>query len=88
MDNVVLENGSNFTINIDNLKRCFATMNPRSLPSQQIITEIQKYVEECRKNLQFPVILLNIFDNPAEVSIIYSCFLIYSIRSILYVLWQ
>lgn len=55
-----------FIVNLDDLKKCFEVIKQKNQQSQQMITEAQKYIEECKKDPQFPDILLTIFDDENE----------------------
>ena len=58
-----------FVVNLENLKKCFEVIKQKNQQSQQMIMEAQKYIEECKKDPQFPDILLTIFDDENEVSL-------------------
>ncbi len=59
-----------FVVDLENLKKCFEVIKQKNQQSQQMITEAQKYIEECKKDPQFPEILLTVFDDENEVPIL------------------
>jgi len=70
MDNTALNN-SGFTVNPDNLRKCFEIMNVKTQQDPQVIKEVQNYIEECKKDPQFPEILIQFFENTNEVPYIF-----------------
>lgn len=62
---------NNFSLDIGNLKKCFEIMQMKNQVNQANILEAQKYIAECRKDPQFPVVLLTVFDDASQVNIIY-----------------
>ena len=56
-----------FQINIDDLKKCFEIINQKTSQNQQVLVEVQKYIENCKSDPQFPATLIQIFDNDNEV---------------------
>ena len=62
-----LANTESFSVNPESLKNCFQVLSMKQQQNQQILSEAQNYVQECKKDQQFPVILLGMFDNQAEV---------------------
>jgi len=55
-----------FQINAENLKKCFEIVNQKSSQNQQVLSDVQKYIENCKSDPQFPAILIQIFDNENE----------------------
>jgi len=59
-------NNSGFTVNVENLRRCFEIMNIKSQQDKQVLKEVQNYIEECKKDPQLPAILIQFFENNNE----------------------
>ena len=57
----------NFFVNLDTLKNCFGIIKDKTQQNQEMLREAQKYLENCKKDPQFPIILNNLFDNANEV---------------------
>jgi len=57
----------NFIINLDTLKSCFEVMALKTQQNQEMLREAQNYLDNCKKDPQFPIILINFFDNANEV---------------------
>jgi len=56
-----------FQINIDDLRKCFEIVNQKTSHNQQVLSEVMKYIENCKSDPQFPAILIQVFDNENEV---------------------
>lgn len=59
-------NNSNFSVNTDNLRKCFEILGIKTQQNQQMLREVQKYIEECKSDPMFPAILLQFFEREDE----------------------